>query len=81
MQYWSQEGPKVPFTRLEFILDINLHYGKGEGQWLLTITNIHIFNDLDLNFPVALFFFLPIWSIGERIHLGASPSQRRVCCG
>lgn len=31
MQYGSQEGPKVPFTSLEFILDIDLHYG-GVGM-------------------------------------------------
>lgn len=30
MQHWSQEGPNGPFTRLEFILDIDLHYGAGE---------------------------------------------------
>lgn len=87
MQYWSQEGPKVPFTRWDFIFDTDLPYegdeggGGWDGQWLLTITNIHIFNDLHLNFPTGLIFFLHIWALGERVHLGANPSQNRVRVG
>lgn len=63
MQYWSQGGPNVPFIldrsalcRAEGCVCGGAGGRVWDGQWLLTITNIHIFNDLNLNFLMVLFF-------------------------